>query len=129
MAGWVQHDAQRRGVPVRRLPGRLRGTEYLGRGDGWSDIADFDLEVHLLALLMLLLRPYRRQVVSVGLDVDPHPAGRVAERRPGTLAVDDLQPAELRVEHDHVAELIRAAVDADRIPPEQRSHRSHPPVA
>jgi hypothetical protein len=75
--GGVEHDADALAVAVRRLPWCFRAAGPERGGDGGLEVVDLDLEVEHLRLLVRPLRPGRRLVPRLALDVEVHAAREV----------------------------------------------------
>ena len=101
MACGVQHDAYAFRVTVWRLPRCFRTTALKRRGNSRLDVVDLDLdlEVEHLRLLAGPLRPRRRLVPVLALDVEVYAPRGVPQLCPARwFEVAYLEPEEAFVE-------------------------------
>ena len=115
MAGGIEHDPDALAVTVWWLPRRFGAASLECGGDSDVEVVDLNLEVEHLRLLTPPLRPRRRLVPPLALDVDVHTACGIPELRPmRRIEIADLEPQEAFVEAGDRPRV--GAVDGDADP-------------
>ena len=103
MTGGVEHHSYPLAISVGWLPGCLGATELQSAIYGDVEVVDLHLEMHHLRQFARLLRPRRRLVPRVSLDVDVYASVGVEQLRPPSAGakITDLEAKESLIEARH----------------------------